>query len=90
MTLTNTSDYIKGKTKVRVFRHGQNGPEQIHGGVCVDKTTIAVRVFDPSKKSSDAGPDTSELFAVRSKLIWCEIAGELSDGQELPIPVKFR
>jgi hypothetical protein len=95
MTKTLTSEYIPGKTKVRVFKMvqtlgGRLVPEQIHSGVCVQKTTTAVRVYDPSVKSSDANPESSELFAIKSGMVWCEIAGQLDDGRELPIPVVFR
>lgn len=85
-------EYVPGQTKVDVWHYVQipGGKREIqlfHRGIVVSKTTSMVRVFNPNKGSNDVSPESSELFPIDSKEVWCDITSQ--DGR-FSIPPRLR
>jgi hypothetical protein len=64
--------------------------DKIHEGIVVQDLGSSVRVFNPlsQDKGGDVAPETAELFALQSKLVWCEYVGDRRTS--FPIPVTLR
>jgi hypothetical protein len=81
-----------GKTCVRVMKIEMNEKTRktnvvkIHEGIIVQDTGPFVRVYNPAPldKGGDVSPETSELFAVLSPRIWCEVMSERSTAFQIP------
>jgi hypothetical protein len=54
--------------KVRVIREGST----LHRGIVVGETNSFLKVYDDSKDSQDASPETAEWFPIKSKNTFIE------------------
>ena len=81
-----------GKTIVRVMKLDINESTKketiikLHEGIVVQDNHSFVRVFSnaPIDKGGDLSPETSELFPLMSKRIWCEHVSERSVAYPIP------
>jgi len=81
---------VVGKTQVRVMRRDPKEINQIHGGIVVQDCGSFLRVFNPNpvSKGGDVNPESSELFPVAGRKIWCEWMTQRETA--FPIPPVLR
>ena len=55
----------------------------LHRGYHVGGTTTHLKVWNPDKDSGDGSdPDTANLYAIKSKRIWCEVKPSINDERD--------
>lgn len=64
---------------------------KLHEGIVVQDCHSFVRVFNPVSpdKGGDLLPETSELFALNSARVWCEVVSERSTPFPIPPALRF-
>lgn len=83
---------VNGQTEVIVKKRSEDGKiGTIHRGIVVQQTAQGwVRVYNPTPKTGDVSPETSEWFPLQSRNCWCEIVGQRKGFDIMPIPALLR
>lgn len=57
----------------------------LHRGYQVGGTSTHLKVWNPEKDSGDcADPEAANLYAIKSKRIWCEVKPSHADSRKVP------